>query len=121
MFAALVSLEAVPSRVLQSLQGTAALAQVLGSTAVVAASSQIQTSATLFQGSPQYRIGGFLGEPSSLQWLQRNHIMRPTSETVTLQPAGTPVARYTSRALLRAVTIFLVGHVALILLVAALG
>ena len=119
MFAALVSLEAVSSRVLQSLQGIAALAQVLGSTAVVAASSQIQTSATLFQGSPQYRIG--VGEPSSLQWLQRNHIMRPTSETVTLQPAGTPVARYTSRALLRAVTIFLVGHVALILLVAALG
>jgi len=28
---------------------------------------QIQTSATLFQGTPQYRIGGLVGEPTCLQ------------------------------------------------------
>jgi hypothetical protein len=47
--------------------------------------------------------------------------MQPMSETLQLQPADTPVARRTSRALFKAITIFLVGHIALILVVAALG
>ena len=38
-----------------------------------------------------------------------------------LQPADRAVSGYTNRALVKAVTIFLAGHIAFILVVAALG
>src|SRR5262245_3775757 len=74
MFAALASLQAVPSWILQSLEAfRLAFTQLhlayagMFSIAVIQRRHEIQTSAALFQGSPQYRIGGLVGEPSRLQ------------------------------------------------------